>query len=146
MGARAGWGVGVVLAGLLLACGGGYGDGGGGGGTPAPQPSPTTAEVTLTATGLSSTSVRLRPGGQLSFVNGDTRPHQMASNPHPQHTDCPSLNATVLQPGERTTVTAPGEERTCGMHDHLRPDDRGYQLTVTVSQTDVQPGPGQPGY
>lgn len=146
MGARVRRGVGVVWVGLLLACGGGSGDGGGGEPTPTPRPSPTVVEVTLSGSGLAPATVVVAPGGQLTLINADDRPHQMASNPHPAHTDCPSLNARSLVAGERVTVTVPSEARVCGMHDHLNPDDTRYRLTVTVSATDPRPGPGTPGY
>jgi plastocyanin len=100
---------------------------------PAPTPSPSAATITITSTGASPRSVTVSAGGRVTFVNNDARPHDMSSNPHPEHTDCPALNQvgflTVGQTkltGNLTTV------RTCGFHDHNEPSNASLQGTIVI--------------
>src|SRR6476620_9182471 len=51
------------------------------------------ATVTMTSNGVSPASVTVAVGQTVTFVNNDSRSHEMASNPHPQHGSCPSLEA-----------------------------------------------------
>jgi hypothetical protein len=40
-------------------------------------------------------------GSQVTFINNDNRSHDMESNPHPEHTDCPALaQVGFLTPGQ----------------------------------------------
>jgi plastocyanin len=62
-------------------------------------------------------------GSRVTFVNNDSQPHDMNSNPHPEHTDCPALNigfiAAAAQGVSQNLTTA----RTCGFHDHNQPSN-----------------------
>ena len=100
---------------------------------PTPTPSPSAATITITSTGASPRSVTVSAGGRVTFVNSDARAHDMSSNPHPEHTDCPALNQvgflTVGQTkltGNLTTV------RTCGFHDHNDPSNASLQGTIVI--------------
>ena len=125
----------VVLALLTVACGGsdspgtgpsgGSGGGGGTGGTVA-------ATITITAAGVSPSSVTVSPGQRVTFVNNDSRPHDMASDPHPAHTDCPEVNVGFLQAGQGGTTQNLNTVRTCGFHDHNQPDVRSLQGTIRI--------------
>jgi hypothetical protein len=62
------------------------------------------------------------PGTRVTFVNNDTRVHEMNSNPHPEHTDCPEINQIDLITVGQTKLTGNlNTVRTCGFHDHLNP-------------------------
>ncbi|MBI2220904.1 MAG: hypothetical protein HYU53_06810 [Acidobacteria bacterium] len=122
----------AVLAGAVAACGGGGGgssptapSGGGGGGT-----GPVGATVTITSTGTNSVTVNV--GQSVAIVNNDSRTHNIASNPHPAHTDCPALNVGILSPGQSKTTAAFTAARTCGFHDHDDPGDSRWMAQVTV--------------
>ncbi len=127
----------VFLALLVSACGGsdspgtnpsggGGGGGGGTGGTAA-------ATITITAAGVSPTSVTVSPGQRVTFVNNDTRPHDMASDPHPEHTQCTEINSVgFLQAGQSGTTLNLNTVRTCGFHDHNQPDVRALQGTIRI--------------
>jgi plastocyanin len=125
----------VLLALAASACGGdddpgtgpSGGGGGGGGGT-----GNIAATITITAAGVSPSSVTVSPGQRVTFVNNDTRPHDMASDPHPEHTQCPEINAGFLQPGQRGTTQNLNTVRTCGFHDHNQPDVRTLQGTIRI--------------
>src|SRR4029450_11469504 len=67
---------------------------------------PTTATITIGADGrVSPASVTIAPGGRVTMVNNHTRAHDMSSDPHPEHTQCPEINQIgFLSPGQRWTT------------------------------------------
>jgi len=118
-------GCGVYL--LLTACGSG------GGSPTAPEPTPSGPTVTITGTGLTPRAIEIPVGGRLTIVNRDAIAHDMGSDPHPGHEDCPELNQIgMLQPGQARTSGNLVEARTCGMHDHLRHLDTSLHLVITI--------------
>ncbi len=117
------------------ACGGGGGSSsGGGGGTPTtPSPTPSGSTITITASGVSPRSVTISVGSRVTFVNNDTRVHDMASDPHPAHGACPAINDVgFLQPGQSRTTGNLTTARTCGFHDHGRDSDTSLQGTIVI--------------
>ena len=68
----------------------------------------------------------------MTFVNNNTRPHDMNSNPHPEHTDCPELNVGFLSPGQSRTSENLNRVRTCGFHDHNQESNTSLQGTVII--------------
>ena len=103
--------------------------------TPTPTPTPTPGEttVTITASGVSPRAVTISPGSRVTFVNNDNRPHDMASNPHPEHTQCTEINSVgFIQPGQRGTTSNMNTARSCGYHDHNLSTDTSLQGTITV--------------
>jgi len=123
----------VALALLASACGGsdnptapsgGGGGGGGGGGTSA-------ATITITAAGVSPSSVTVSAGSRVTFVNNDSRPHDMNSDPHPEHTDCPAINQVgFMTPGQTKLTGNLNAVRTCGFHDHDQSENTSLQGTI----------------
>ncbi len=101
--------------------------------TPTPTPNPSTATITITANGVAPRSVTIAPGGRVTFVNNDTRVHDMSSNPHPVHTDCPAFNDVgFLTVGQTKTTSNLNTPRTCGFHDHIRESDTSLQGTIVI--------------
>ena len=101
--------------------------------TPTPTPGGSTATITITASGVSPKSVTISAGGRVTFVNDDNRVHDMSSNPHPEHTDCPAINqAGFLNPGQRKDTGNLTTVRTCGFHDHNRDSDTSLQVTIVI--------------
>ena len=102
--------------------------------TPTPTPTPTPGDtITITSSGVSPKSLTVPVGSRVTFVNNDSRVHDMASNPHPDHTNCPAINQAGFLPptqsrqtGNLTTI------RTCGYHDHNRDTDTSLQGTITI--------------
>lgn len=128
------WAVGVLTAGCVLA-----GCSGGGGGSPtAPTPNPGgggggTVTITITANGVSPQSVTIAPGGRVRFVNNNTRAHDMSSDPHPEHTDCPEINQVgFIQPGQTKETGTLNAVRTCGFHDHNQPSNASLTGSISV--------------
>ncbi len=99
---------------------------GGGGGAQAPT-------ITITSSGASPRSMTVSLGSQVTFVNNDSRTHQMYSNPHPEHADCPEINQVgFLDPGQSRQTGNLNTARTCGYHDHGEPSDVSLQGTITI--------------
>jgi plastocyanin len=124
----------LSLAALLAGCGGSSTSPSGGvtvivkdGGT-----GTSVATLTITAAGISPKSVTVAVGQAVTVVNNDTRSHEMASDPHPQHGSCPSIEAGIgtLAPGQTRVTHAFGNAGTCGYHDHL--DDSNANLRGTI--------------
>ena len=127
---------GVLFALVVSACGGsdspgtnpsGGGGGGGGGGT-----GTIAATITITAAGVSPKNVTVTPGSRVTFVNNDSRPHEMNSDPHPQHTDCPEINVGFISAGQSGTTQNLNTVRTCGFHDHNQPGVTSLEGTIRI--------------
>lgn len=111
----------------LAACGGG-----GSSPSPAPTPDPGTT-ITLTSAGASPRNLVVPRGSQVTFVNNDGAVHQMYSDPHPEHTDCPEFDSVgQLLQGQTRRTTNLVIPRTCGFHDHLNASNLTLRGTVTV--------------
>jgi len=119
---------------LAIACGGGTtgpspNPGGGGG-----SPGPIGATITIGANGaVSPASVTINSGESVRFVNNHNRDHQMASDPHPNHTDCPAINTLpTLAAGQSGQTNALTTSRTCGFHDHLNDTDANLRGSIVI--------------
>jgi len=120
-----------------LACGGGDNGNGGGGGPTTPSgtgPGPSGATITIGANGaVSPPQVTVSTGQSVTFVNNHTVTHDMASDPHPAHTGCPSINAIGNMPTGLTKLTNSfAGTGTCRFHDHNEPDNAALKGTIVV--------------
>jgi plastocyanin len=131
----------LIIAVTAVSCGGGNDSPSSPSPAPSPSPTPTptptpggsTPTITITSAGVSPRSVTIAVGGRVNFVNNDTRPHDMSSNPHPEHTDCPAMNqAGFLQPGQSRETGNFTTARTCGFHDHNRDTDTTLQGSIVI--------------
>ena len=132
-----GLGAAVIAAVTAAACGGG-----GGGSTPTnPTPPPSggggnasTATITIGADGrVNPSSVTIAPGGRVTFINNHNQAHDMSSDPHPEHTQCPEINQVgFLTAGQQRTTGNLNTARTCGFHDHNRDTDTGLQGRIII--------------
>jgi plastocyanin len=96
-------------------------------------PAPGQPVVTITAAGVSPQQVEIAVGGRVTFVNNNTQTHEMFSDPHPIHTDCPPMNDVgVLSPGQTKQSGVFTTARTCGYHDHGRPDNTSLQGRILI--------------
>jgi plastocyanin len=128
----------AVVAMMAAACGGGSSS------TPSTPTAPTTpptggtpsdtATITIGSNGaVSPSSVTITRGGRVTFVNNDSRAHDMASDPHPEHTTCPELNQIgFMTSGQSRTSGNLNTARTCTFHDHNLPADRGLQGSIII--------------
>ena len=82
---------------------------------------------------MSPKSLTISPGTQVTFVNNDRINHEMASNPHPEHTDCPEINQVgFLVPGQSRQTGNLNTTRTCRYHDHGDSLNSAWQGTITI--------------
>jgi plastocyanin len=100
--------------------------------SPNPNPAPATVTITITNAGVSPSAVDVAVGGTVTFTNNASDAHDMDSNPHPVHTDCPALNVGVLRPGESRASQALSAARSCGFHDHNNPGTGSLMGTITI--------------
>ena len=130
----------VAISVLALGCGGGSdsptapsGGGGSSGGGSSGNPPVATSTITITAAGVSPQRITVAPGTRVTFINSDSRTHEMNSDPHPTHGDCPAIDdvgflaaGQTKQTGNLTVV------RTCGYHDHNQPTVTSLQGQILV--------------
>ena len=89
--------------------------------------------ITITSAGVSPKSITASPGSRVLFVNNDSRPHEMDSDPHPEHTDCPAINQVgFLSPGQSRETGNLNAVRTCGFHDHNMDRNTSLQGTIVI--------------
>jgi plastocyanin len=103
-----------------------------GGGTTTTISGGGTPTITITSSGVSPKTLTVARGTQVTFTNNNSVPHDMASNPHPAHTDCPDISVGFLSPGQSRMTVALNTPRTCGYHDHQRNTDASLQGTITI--------------
>jgi plastocyanin len=124
----------AMLVAVTAACGGGSSTPT----TPTPptQPggNPATATITIGADGrVSPSTVTIAVGGRVTMINNHNVTHDMQSDPHPEHTDCPPFaQIGFLSPGQQRTSGNFNTARTCGFHDHNRELDTGLQGRVII--------------
>jgi plastocyanin len=99
---------------------------------PSNQPS-SNVTVTITHNGVVPVNLTVPPGSQVTFVNNDTVPHNMYSNPHPEHTDCPEFDSVgYLSPGQNRQTDNLNIVRTCGYHDHDDAQNPKWQGNIMI--------------
>jgi plastocyanin len=118
----------IALSAVVSACGGSST-------APSSAPVPPVASntITITSSGVSPKNVQIAVGSRVLFINNDSRSHNMQSDPHPEHTDCPELETVgFLSPGQshetKNFVTA----RTCGFHDHDDFSQQNLQGSIVI--------------
>jgi plastocyanin len=123
----------TVAAIVAVGCGGGDDD------TPTSPSNPSnptpvaTTTITLTAAGANPQVISVPVGSRVTFINNDSRSHEMHSDPHPNHGDCPPIDdvgfISVGQTKQTGTLTV---TRTCGFHDHNLPDVANLRGQIIV--------------
>lgn len=102
----------------------------------APQaPTPNNPNViTISASGIvSPKELTVSPGTRVLFVNNHSRRHDMTSDPHPDHLDCPELNQVgLLNPGQSRESGNLVAVRTCGFHDHDEPNNTNLRGRIII--------------
>jgi plastocyanin len=133
--------VAVAALATLAACGGGSsnpaGPSGGGGGSAivgsTGSVGPVAATITIANNAVSPSTVTIAVGQSVTFVNNDSRSHQMQSDPHPAHTDCPSINnVALLSPGQSKSTFGFSGAGSCGFHDHNDSENSGLRGRIVI--------------
>ena len=117
---------------LLVACGSSTTSS-----SPSPTPSPgggtSTTTIVIASDAVSPKNITVVRGSQVTFVNNDNHSHDMNSDPHPEHTDCPEINQVgFLTPGQSKQTGNLNTVRTCGYHDHGQSSNANLQGTITI--------------
>jgi plastocyanin len=94
--------------------------------------------VTITPAGVTPKELRVPVGSRVTFVNSDSRAHDIESDPHPIHTDCSAVSGVgFIRLGESKQTGVFEVERTCGYHDHNQSTNRALQGTIVVISASV---------
>ncbi len=117
----------AMLAIVSCACGGGS--------SPPPSPSPPTNPYvfTIASGAVTPREITVPPGSRVLFVNQDGRRHDMTSDDHPDHMDCPAINQVgVLTAGQSRETGNLNAVRTCGFHDHEDADNNNLKGRIII--------------
>ena len=77
--------------------------------------------------------LQIRVGERVAFINNDGINHEMSSDEHPTHVECPTINqAGFLTPGEIRETGNFVRPETCTFHDHLNSTDTRLWGTIAV--------------
>jgi hypothetical protein len=124
--------VAVVLA-MAAACGSDSSSGGTTGPTGGCTPSSNPNTIVIQNNQVCPQTLTVALGSQVTMINNDSQVHDMESDPHPEHTDCPPLaQIGFLNPGQTRSSGNLITARRCGFHDHSRPDVAALKGTITV--------------
>lgn len=95
--------------------------------------SSTSTTITISNNAVCPQNITVPRGTQVTFVNNDTRTHEMTSDPHPEHSDCTELNAVGnLVPGQSRQTSNLVVARRCGFHDHINFQTNSLKGSITI--------------
>lgn len=87
--------------------------------------------ISMESSGFNPTSITIRRGDSVTWVNNDTKGHRPASTLHPTHTDLPGFDSlSSVSPGD-SYILIFTQVGSWGFHDHLKPGDGG---TIHVTE------------
>jgi plastocyanin len=106
---------------------GGGGTGGGGGST-------TTTTITINSSGVvTPNDITVAIGSRVTVINNHNRQHEINSDPHPDHTECPPINDVGFISAGQTRLTGNlTTARTCRFHDHNEPDNNNLKGIIRI--------------
>src|SRR4051794_22271570 len=92
------------------------------------------ATVTISSGGVSPSAVTIAVGQSVTFINNDSRSHEMASDPHPTHGTCPGIERGLgtIAAGQTKLTQGFANAGTCGYHDHLNATTSNLQGQIVV--------------
>jgi plastocyanin len=129
----------TLVAVAMVGCGGGGGESptapspGGGTGSGGTGGSVATTTITITSNGVTPNDITVAPGSRVTFINNDARNHEMNSDPHPTHGDCPAIDdVSFITPGQSKQTGNLTTVRTCTFHDHTDPDNANLKGRIRV--------------
>jgi plastocyanin len=95
---------------------------------------PSGATVTMTSAGVSPSTVTISIGQSVTFINNDTRSHEIASDPHPIHGSCPSIERglSTIAPGTTKLTQGFAAAGTCTYHDHLDDTNPNFHGSIRI--------------
>ncbi len=114
---------------LGLSCTGGSNPG-----APSMPANPTlTTTITISNSGVSPQNIQITAGTRVLFRNNDSRSHNMASDPHPEHTGCPEINQVgLLAAGQSRETGNLNIGQVCRFHDHDLPNSASLSGVIVI--------------
>jgi hypothetical protein len=95
---------------------------------PGPEPTPLVEPiVTIGANGVTPQILHIAGDAAITFVNRDTRAHEIRSDPHPAHTECALMNLGPVAGGESRETARIVSGQGCGYHAEGDPGSRAFQ-------------------
>ena len=95
--------------------------------------SSTSTTITISNNSVCPQNITIARGTQVTFINQDGREHEMTSDPHPEHTDCPEINQVgFLTNGQSRQTGNLNTARRCGFHDHRNFDNAALRGSITI--------------
>ena len=126
----------AVAALVMVACGGSSSSSSSSPASPSTTPAGAVSTNTITITGNTATpkNIIVARGSQVTFINNDSQSHNMVSDPHPEHTDCPEINSVGFMSAGQTKRTGNmvTNRTVCGFHDHDLPNVAGLLGSITI--------------
>ena len=100
---------------------------------PSGGPLPTTPTITITPNGMSPLELTINVGQRVTWVNDDSRPHDVVGGKDPANPDCPEITqAGFIQPGQRAETGAFTQAKTCEYHDHTMLSVPAFQGRIFI--------------
>jgi hypothetical protein len=102
---------------------------------PAPPPTAvsTTPTVTITGAGMTPLEITISIGQRVTFVNNDTRAHDLVGGVDPNNPDCPEITqAGFLTPGQSRDTGVFITPRRCEYHDHTMLSVPAFQGRIII--------------
>jgi plastocyanin len=84
--------------------------------------------VEITADGFNPNVLTVPSGAKVVWVNKDSNPHRVASNPYPEGTDLPGLDSKDPIGPDGTYAFTFSKSGTFGYHDHFKPTVNGQVI------------------
>jgi plastocyanin len=95
--------------------------------------SATSTTITISNNAVCPQNITVPRGSQITFVNNDSRTHEMTSDPHPEHTDCPEINQVGnLVAGQTRQTGNLNTAKRCGFHDHIAFENNALKGSITI--------------
>jgi plastocyanin len=99
---------------------------------PSPPPAPP-GTVTITAAGFAPSQIETTVGSRITFINEDSRPHDMLGGPDHTRLDCPQVDVVgFLSPGQRRETGVFTVARICEFHDHNNVGNPAFHGRIIV--------------
>ena len=100
---------------------------------PTPPVTPAAPTVTITSTGMTPLEITIDVGQRVTFVNNDTRAHDLVGGVDPNNPDCPEITqAGFLTPGQSRDTGVFTTARRCEYHDHTMLSVPAFQGRIII--------------
>lgn len=98
---------------------------------PTTRPGPPT--VTITPTGMTPLEIAINVGQRVTFINNDSRAHDLVGGVDPNNPDCPEITqAGFLTPGQSRDTGVFTAARRCEYHDHTMLSVPAFQGRIII--------------